>query len=552
MKPEPEQSDHFAEAGGESRPAGAETPPAAPRPSKLSKPAVLCLAAILAAAAAVRVVGLGRVPPPMFRDEAEKGYNAYCLAATGRDYEGRRLPLFINVFGVFTSAIYQYAAVPWVALFGPEPWSVRLTAALVGLATVGALFGLGRALFDTATALVAAAILALSPWHVCFSRWAQQGIFLPLLFTLAAWGVVRFRKGRAAGLPVAAVALALAAYAYSVGRVLAPLFLFLLAWVARGELHRRKGWAVGAALLFAVVAAPTFYFVTHQSEIALARFRRISIIRPDREPRQIAGEFLVNYAKHFDPLYLAVRGDRQMRHSPPGVGEIYPLELLLLVLGVWFLARKGGAPAAIVIGWILIAPVASSLTREGIPHSLRSLAGVPAFALAAAVGLVEGVRRAPRRWRPWLIGLAAAAEIGAAAYFLADYFTAYPRESQQAWQAGFGEALAYCRTHSQDAEQVWISGAFGLPVGAERIISPGEILVAFYEKIPPRQFQRNRLRGTRFHVLPWGANINLLLTGSGGPPKFAIAFVAEMSGRTPLVVFADKPQADMALGVYRF
>ena len=205
----------------------------------------ICLVAIVVVALLVRVVGLNRVPPPLFRDEAEKGYNAYCLAQTGRDSEGRRLPLFINVFGTHTSAIYQYATTPFVALFDLEVWSVRLTAALVGVATVLVLFLLARALFDTPTALVAAAILAVSPWHVCFSRWAQQGIFLPLLFTAATWAIVRFRQGWRPGLLIAAATIALAAYAYAVGRVLAPLFLLLLVFVARREIVRRKGWAVG-------------------------------------------------------------------------------------------------------------------------------------------------------------------------------------------------------------------------------------------------------------------------------------------------------------------
>jgi 4-amino-4-deoxy-L-arabinose transferase-like glycosyltransferase len=512
----------------------------------------LVLIAIVLVALVARTVGLGRIPPPLFRDEAEKGYNAYCLAKTGCDYEGRRLPLFTNVFGTYTSAIYQYASTPFVGLSGLEVWSTRLTAALVGTATVVLLFLLARALFDPPTALVAAAILALSPWHVCFSRWAQQGIFLPLLFTLAAWGVVQLRKGWGPGLAIAAAAIALAAYAYSVGRALAPPFLLLLVLVARAEIARRKRWAVVAALVLAVLVAPTLWFVVRHADQAQARFRRISIAQPGRAPAEVVGRFLLNYARHFDPVYLAARGDALPRHSPPGIGQIYPLEILLVLSGLFFLARRRDAAAAVVVGWLAIAPVASSMTEVGIPHALRSLAGAPAFALAAAVGLTELVRRLRPRARRVLIALVAAAELAAASYFLILYFGPYPRESAQHWQAGLGEALAFCAERARPGDEVWLSGFFSLPPETAEAIPSGEIFVAFWQRIAPEQFQQSRLRRTSFRVLPWGANPNVLLTAPERPPTFLIAFVGEMPGQKPLAVFADRPQPEAALGVYRF
>jgi 4-amino-4-deoxy-L-arabinose transferase-like glycosyltransferase len=466
----------------------------------------LCLVAIIVLATLVRIVGLGRVPPPLFRDEAEKGYNAYCLLKTGCDYEGRRLPLFINVFGTYTSAIYQYASIPWIGLFGLKVWTTRLTAALAGIATVLFLYLLARALLDPPTALVAAAILAISPWHVCFSRWAQQGIFMPLLFTIAAWGTVRFRQGWRPGLPVAAAAIGFAAYAYDVGRVLAPLFLLLLAVVAKQELRKYKGWAVASALVLAILVAPTLWFVTHQPEEALARFRRISIAQPGMLPAQIVGRFVANYAAHFNPVYLAIQGDSELRHSPRHVGEIHPLEFPFLLVGLYFLARKRGAAAWVVIGWMAIGPVASSMTQVGIPHALRSLAGVPAFALAIAVGLIETVRGLPDKVsRRTVAGLFLGAELALAAVFLYRYFVAYPDESAQAWQAGFDEALAFCNRDT--GADVYVSEQAGGLILPPEIISPVEVLVAFFEKIPPQQFQAGRLRQTRFRVLPWGADL---------------------------------------------
>jgi len=504
----------------------------------------IILTLIVVVAIALRVIGLGDVPPPFFRDEAEKGYNAWCLWKTGADYEGRRLPLFINVFGAYTSAIYQYATAPLVGIFGLKVWTVRLTAALVGIATVVFLYLLARALLDLPTALVAAAVLAISPWHVHFSRWAQQGIFMPLLFTLAAWGTVRFRQGWRAGLPIAAAAIGLSAYAYDVGRVLAPLFLLLLVAVARRDLRQCKVWAIVSALVLAIFVAPTLWFVIHQPDEALARFRRISIAQPGMLPAQVVGQFVVNYAKHFDPIYLAFRGDREPRHSIGKTGEIYPLELPFLLLGIYFLARRrnaacgelGRAAAAMIIGWIAIAPVASSMTNVGIPHALRSLAAVPAFALAIAVGLVESVRLVPdKAGKISIISLLVFAELilmGCSAFY---YFKIYPSTSVEVWQCGFKEALDCCRKEhwpgpdsSRVEPEIWITESVGGLALPPEMISPLEIFVAFYWPIPPREFQKNRLGGIPLRIVRWGTNINDLLTQPNRPPIFAIVRAGEI------------------------
>jgi len=509
----------------------------------------LLLAGILLVAILARTAGLGRVPPPLFRDEAEKGYNAWSLWRTGRDYEGRRLPLFINVFGTHTSAAYQYATAPFVGLFGLAPWTTRLAAALAGIATVALLFFCARALFDPTTALVATALLAFSPWHLVFSRWALQGIFLPLLFTIAAWGTIRFRQGRRWGLPIAAGAIALAAWAYVAGRLLAPLFLLVLIGVAWRDLRRHWRWAVGSAAVLALLVAPTAWFVFGQPEAAMARFRRITIARPGASPAEVAGQFLVNYARHFDPVYLAVRGDRTLRHSPMQAGEIYPIEYLFFVLGLYFLIRRRDASAAIVVGWILIAPTAASLTSPAeVPHALRSLAGVPAFALAIAFGMVESVRRLRGRSRTVVLATVIAAEVIFATFFLFNYFILYPRQSVTAWQNGLLEAILYARREAGPDGRIFLSGMVDFPVGMPEYISQNEIFVAYFEPIEPAQFQRTRLEGTRYRIVPPGMDFRLL-TGAGDAPIFLVAFVAEVRGRDPAAVFPGEPYP---IGVYRF
>jgi hypothetical protein len=232
----------------------------------------------------------------------------------------------------------------------------------------------------------------------------------------------------------------------------------------------------------------------------------------------------------------------------------------------------------ILLGWILITPVAASLTNSNeVPHALRSLAGVPGFVLVIAFGLVEGLRRAlPQRrgltvrdgiqrtlphgrasalregrLRIALLAAFVAVEFASAAFFFYHYFTTYPIESQQNWQAGFGEALAFAKGRSAPGGQIWVTGSLGYPDGTP-LVSQGEVLVAFHERIDPRQFQARRLAGTPFRVLPQMSDLTSLLTQAKGANILLIAHVVEAPGFRPLAVFADRPNSLLAIGVYRF
>lgn len=62
---------------------------------------------------------------------------------------------------------------PMIALGGNE-WLLRLPSALAGIASIGLLFALGKELFDRKTALTAAFILAISPFHLWFAQEARM------------------------------------------------------------------------------------------------------------------------------------------------------------------------------------------------------------------------------------------------------------------------------------------------------------------------------------------------------------------------------------------
>lgn len=133
----------------------------------------LLFAAIMVVALAVRLYGLGQ---GLWFDEMQ----------TLADYV--RLPL-LQIVSTFDSQnqhmLYALVAHVTVSLFGESAWALRLPAALMGVASLAALYVLGRELVGRRESFLATAFLAVSYHHVWFSQNARGYTGL-LLGTLVA------------------------------------------------------------------------------------------------------------------------------------------------------------------------------------------------------------------------------------------------------------------------------------------------------------------------------------------------------------------------------
>src|SRR4030042_7041651 len=156
---------------------------------KVNHKTILLLIILLAAF--MRLWNIDKVPVSLFGDELDVGYQAYSILKTGRDYSGNFLPIHFQSLAEWRTPLYLYSAVPTVAVFGISAWGVRLPAAIFGVLGVWAMYLLVKQLIREreekvreGIALLSAAVLAFSPWHIQYSRAAfevTQLLFLLLI-----------------------------------------------------------------------------------------------------------------------------------------------------------------------------------------------------------------------------------------------------------------------------------------------------------------------------------------------------------------------------------
>ncbi|MCD6386549.1 glycosyltransferase family 39 protein [Candidatus Sumerlaeota bacterium] len=510
----------------------------------------LGLGSILLLSALFRFYHLGSNPPALFRDEAEKGYTAYSLARTGGYFYFSNLPyqpqivfqpfpLFINVFGVYTSAVYQYVAVPFIAIGGLNEVTVRAPAALAGVITVLLTFLLLSCVADHTTALIGAFFVAVSPWHIQFSRWAQQGILIPLFTTAGLYFFLTgLQKTRATTQKrflflLGSLFFVLAFYGYAVCRLFIPLLLVVLAISYRREIRHNLRTLIPAVVVFVSLAIIILYFYLQPER--MARLRYLSIFAQGLTVPQIAWQLVKNYLSHYSPSFLFFNGDRELRHSLLGFGEMYLFSAPLLIYGIWVLLRRRRAFDRLILGWFLIFPIPASLTAEGIPHALRSIVGIPVPQIICALGAgnlvsafqkkyssinLSSLQRLAMRMLAYLLMIIISISV---IIFGFNLFVFYPYYSAQNWQYGVKLSLDYIHQNKIPPQKVYLSG----------YITYAPYLVLFYEKTPPTLLKKEGIRAIKYNFLPPGVAIDNLWDKLPDD-SYLVLYPGELFGHKPI------------------
>jgi 4-amino-4-deoxy-L-arabinose transferase-like glycosyltransferase len=151
---------------------------------------VLILLTLVGIAAALRLYRLDSLPPGFDVDEAYNMLDAL-------DIVRGKHPVFLPA-NAGREALYSYLQAFMVLILGKQVFALRLTSALIGIVTVGATYVLVSNLpvcRVRALALLTALLLALSFYHLTFSRYGIRSIMTPLVECLAFYAYWRGCQG---------------------------------------------------------------------------------------------------------------------------------------------------------------------------------------------------------------------------------------------------------------------------------------------------------------------------------------------------------------------
>jgi 4-amino-4-deoxy-L-arabinose transferase-like glycosyltransferase len=360
---------------------------------------------IMLVATALRLPGIGQIPPGLYHDESQHGLDAltildgtfplYFPANNGRE------PLFI------------YLVTLTVGLLGRSPLALRLASVPVGLITIATTCAMGRSLFSRRVGAFAAATLAVTLWHVHLSRVGFRAVLLPMFVSLTTWQVALAIKTRRRRHWLAAgVAFGLSAYTYTAIRV-APLALACFGLYAFA-VHRSKprdglsgthtrtaatlrGISLAAAAAL-VALLPLAAYTIGNPEIVLGRPDQVSILNPLINQGDPWKTLLSSVVRTLGMFFI--RGDRIWRHNVPWRPVFDPVLGALSVVGAIVAAARSrrDLAAGFTLLWVTVM-LLPTLLAEDAPHFLRAVGVLPTVALLPALGLDWLARHAPSKHR---------------------------------------------------------------------------------------------------------------------------------------------------------
>ncbi len=466
------------------------------------------LLAIILIASIVRLVHLTSVPA-LNADEAALGYNAYSLLETGKDEHGNPWPIHFQSFNDYKPGLYVYMILPFVKFLGLTELAVRLPAVLLAISTVFVVYLLVREIerkseSSETKALLAALLLAISPWHIHFSRGGWEVNVSTFFITLGFLGLIKASRNPKYFL-LSALSFVAAIYTYHAARIVIPLLgVGYIAFYPKAFTRSKAIKHIAlSAFISLVLLVPLIFDIASGAVYSRAAgvglfadpgpLSRVNEQRGEHsnylaldaklfhnKPVNYGLAFASNWAEHYWGEFLFLSGEEIQRNRVPETGQMHMIEIVFVALGLYSCARHL-KDRRYLLWWLIVAPTAAALTFQS-PHALRAHNMVIPLSIISALGLYE-ITHLYRRGslQKALQVIVALALVWSFARYLHMYYLYMPKEYPYSSQYGVKELVHFVEDTS--TKQVIVTDRYDQPY----------ILFLFYLKYPPVDFQNQHV-----------------------------------------------------------
>jgi len=359
---------------------------------------LIFLLIIIAIATFFRLWQLSSIPPGLYPDVAMNGndaietLNTYNLKVFYPDNNGRE-------------GLFMWLIALSFSIFGVSVWSIKIVAAVIGILTVLGLYLLTKEFFNhyenasRQIALLASFFLAISFWHVNFSRLGFRAILLPFVLVFGFYFLFKgFRQKKLLLFVIAGVFFGFGFYTYISYRfivLLLPVVLiyWLLVYLEEKQMKKFLLFTASCLLFTFVIALPMgIYFIKNPQDF-IGRATPISIFAAEN-PLMEFGKSLILHLGMFN-----IYGDSNWRHNYATSPELFwPIGILFLIgviISFREIFRKSPYQEKnyqslfifyFLFSFFFIMLLPGILTYEGIPHSLRVIGVIPAVFIFSGLG----------------------------------------------------------------------------------------------------------------------------------------------------------------------
>lgn len=488
-------------------------------------------------AALLRLWKLGVVPAGVTHDEIGYIYNAYSIAKTGKNVFGEFLPFltWVNAVGFPFLPVPIYLSAPLFLFFDISATVGRLPSALLGILDISLIYILVKQLFGkNSLATLSAFFLAISPWHLHFSRSAYDPNFALFFYLL---GIVVFiwevKKKR---IPILSpVALLFAVFSYrGMNPIFAPLG-FLLLWYGAKILRATKKqliaflfgiFLIGTFLLSVILVHGRSYLTAEGSVFNQPKMQKEldTQIRESQGPLFLRRVFLnkpmyliytlrANYLRAYSPEFLFLYTEPNSIYSIWSRGRIFFLDIIFIILGLVYIFKLNKNSAIFMTVLILFAGLPGMI--GGMPYSARNFLLSALLPILSAGGIVFLLDSVSQKIKILLITVLVLSYSYVLGSYLFDYYGRYALYGSEAWAKSLKEMSALIKRERDDYDRIIVAQA-GL----------GDFLqYAFYSKANPSRIQKSLQDSSSNGGLPVSLNnvsfiSECLSDGEGNLPQF--------------------------------
>lgn len=362
----------------------------------------------------LRTFKLDSLPYGFHEDELSNTYVGRFIFENGKDLYGNSWPMFyFDKFGDYPPVLPMYLSGISTYIFGINEFAARFPIALFGALTVFPLYYLALYFFkNKKVGLISSFLLAITPWHLVYSRSTAEGI-LALFFFISGL-VVMFKWleiKKQILFFICLLSLLLTYFLYPSFRLLVPLSLFPIPFIID-----KKEKKVKVLLLIGFLSSLLLTFWISTTIWGKARFEQTSLfkntdiaiaIKSQNEAfssgvgqnnilearifyNKIIGysrEFLFQYLNYFSPIKFFIEGGQPFRYfSIPQQGLIYFTFIPLLITGFLFLSKIINTKKLYLIYLTVISVLPAALTVDFTPHFHRAILLIIPIILLCAFG----------------------------------------------------------------------------------------------------------------------------------------------------------------------